>query len=141
MTKKSSRLRSICLDFAFLSPNLQEVIPTSSCERIPFRTDAQTTDTILMPSEGPEGIANFDGVPNLNGVIVVTSEEEAPRSRERDRGDSTRDIFARIRVEFIVGSKIEESARGIIRTGDEGLTVGKERDGVDVGFMSSESVG
>jgi len=66
----------------FLCPNLQEMIPTSSRQGLAFRTNSQTTDTILMTSEGAERIARFDGVPNLNGVIIVTSKEEASGIRE-----------------------------------------------------------
>ena len=41
-------------------------------------------------------------------------------------------------VEFPVGTDIEETASGVIGTGTEGVSVGEELNGVDIGFVTSK---
>lgn len=43
-------------------------------------------------------------------------------------------------VEFAIRTNVEQTAGGVVRTGSESVSVGEELDGVDVGFVSSESL-
>lgn len=43
-------------------------------------------------------------------------------------------------VEFPIGTDIEETAGGVIGTGTEGVSVGEELNGVDIGFVTSKGL-
>jgi len=76
--------------------------------------------------ESENEVTHLQSVPNVAVVIVVTSEQDPSTSREGDRGDSTENVVVNERVELSVGSKIEESARGVVGSGSERVSVGEE---------------
>lgn len=68
----------------------------------------------------------FQRIPDVAGPIVISTEEDAARDRERDGGDATEDIIMCKSIQFPVGTNIKETAGSIIRASSEGITVGEK---------------
>lgn len=71
----------------------------------------------------------FQGVPDIAVKVIVTGQEEAARDGKGDRRYAAEDVIIRVLVQFSVRSHIEQSARGIVRAGTKGITVGEEPSG------------
>lgn len=65
-------------------------VPGTCRDSCPVRRHLQTGDPVLVAVQDGEALA-LEGVPDINGVVVVSCEQEAPwqgeRERERDKWD------------------------------------------------------
>jgi hypothetical protein len=81
-------------------------------------------------------LAGGEAVPAEGIVVVVTGEEEAAGPRECDGGDTAQDLVVSEAVNLVVATEVEEAAGGVVGAGAEGVAIGEEGDGVDVGLVA-----
>lgn len=67
-----------------------------------------------MAVQDGEALA-LEGVPDINGVVVVSCEQEAPTDGEIDRIDAEDDAFLGVHGDLSVCAEVKEPTRGIIR--------------------------
>jgi len=86
-----------------------------------------------------EGICR-QRVPDDSVVVVVAGKEEFARLRKGDRGDSTQNPIRSVLVDLAVRANIEETARRVVGSSSEGISVWEHLDTVDIGFVVLESL-
>lgn len=69
---------------------------------------------------------SLQDVPYVAIVIVVPGKEQSARDGKADRSHAAEDVVVLIDVQFSVRSEVEESARGVIGSGPDGLAVREE---------------
>ena len=68
----------------------------------------------------------LESVPYVARPIIITTKEDATRDGERDGSDAAQNVIVRKRIELAVGTNIEQTTSGIVRTSSERPSVGKE---------------
>ena len=76
-----------------------------------------------------------EGVPRVAVEIVISGEQEAAGSAEVDGGDAAQNLIVAEFVHLGVASHVEQPAGGVVGARAEGLAVGEEGDGVDIGLV------
>lgn len=69
---------------------------------------------------------SLQDVPYVAIVIVVPGKEQSARDREPDRSHAAENVVVLIDVQFSVRSEVEESTRGVVGSGPDGLAVREE---------------
>lgn len=52
--------------------------------------------------------------------------------------DAAEDVVVGVLIQLAVSAEVKKTARSVIRTSSESLTVGEELDSVDIGLVSNE---
>jgi len=68
------------------------------------KTRTQQTSALLLQN-----------VPDVAVEVVVAAKQKAAALRERHRRDSTDDVVVRVHADLLVGTDVEEQARGVVR--------------------------
>ena len=114
--------------------------------------DQTTAETFTLPLTGT---FETQRVPNIAIEIIIAGQEKATRFGEGDRGDAADDVVVRIHAHFLIGSDVEQTARGIVGSRRECRSIWKElrviemknerrtnpstyRYGIDVRFMTGK---
>jgi len=103
----------------------QSAVPASSAQRHSIHADTKAADTVFMSGKNTYTLA-LQGVPDIASPIIVSTKQNATRDRECDRRYSTQNIIMCESVELAISANIEKTARSIIRTRCEGITVGEK---------------
>lgn len=77
-----------------------------------------------------------EGVPRVAVKIVITGEQKASGSAKIDGRNTAQNLIVSKFVHLGVASHVEQPAGGVVGSRTEGLAIGEEGDGVDVGLMS-----
>lgn len=125
----------------------------------------EPTFSPLVISQTCEVLARLRSAPRQDGEaylalkVVVACEQESAGDGRSDRGNTTQDGFGlrwfvsnmasawcislvtyTVDVELPVGTDIEKAAGCVVGAGDEGVAIGEELDGVDVGLVTCKSL-
>lgn len=120
-------------------PNLEQSVPTSCRECFPILGDSETGHTVVMSDELIHHRPQLC-VPGIAIVVIIPCEDDLPGLGESDGSDPAHDLVIPVTVQLEIGSDIEQTTAGIIRTCHEGIPVRKELYTVDIGFMTRESL-
>ena len=80
------------------------------------------------------------GVPHVACPVVITAKKDATGDRERDGGDTAKNVVMCERIELTVGTNIEETARRVIGTRREGIPVREEAFSMSAANTSTTAV-
>jgi len=73
-----------------------------------------------------------ESIPDLALKVIVTSKQESAGNGECHGGDTADGLANSVALQFSVGADIEKTARSIVGTSTESISVGEELNGVDV---------
>lgn len=71
-------------------------------------------------------------VPHVTVEVVVASQEQAAAFGESYGRDPADDVVVGVEQQLLVGAEVEEAARGIVRAGGEGISVGEKTDSINI---------
>ena len=65
-------------------------------------------------------------VPDVAVEVIVSSQEQATRFRERDRRDAADDVVVRVHGQFLISSDVKQATCGVVRSSGKSIAVGEE---------------
>ena len=68
----------------------------------------------------------LESVPDIAVEVIISAEQKAAALGERHRRDATDDVVVRVHSDLLVGTDVEQPARGVVRTGRERKPARKE---------------
>lgn len=105
--------------------DLEQTVPATGTQGDTIAADAQAADSVIVSCQHADPLA-LEGIPHIDIVVVVAGKQDSARSGERDRGDAAENVVVCVRVEFAVGSQIEQLARSVVGAGRKCVPVGEE---------------
>lgn len=81
-----------------------------------------------------------DSIPDIARVVIITGEQVLARLGEGDRSDTAEDTLACITIDLAIRTDIEQTARRVIGTSTERVSIREELDAVDIGLVTLEGL-
>lgn len=122
-----------------VGPDLEERVPRTSAQADTIVADTQTADTVVVANKRAD-LFTARNVPDSAFKVVVAGKEQTAGYRGGNRGDTAEDSLGAVEVELAIGANIKEAARGVVGTGNKGVAVGEELDGVDIGLVAGKGL-
>ena len=113
-------------DRPFISscPQFEGVIPASSCNGSAIGGALEAGYAALVAVEHGDPV-RLEGVPHVDGVVVVPAEEHPPRVAEVDRVAAEQDGLLGVLGHLPVRPEVEEPAAGVVEEATESLAWGE----------------
>lgn len=125
-----------------LSPDLEDSVPRTCAKSLTGPVDANTRHTVVVAKKDVKRKigGTKKGIPDVAVVVIITGEQETTSLGEGNRGDTAQNLVVSVSVDLSVGTDVEETARRVIRTSDEGVAIGEALDGVNVRLVTGEGL-
>lgn len=120
-----------------LVPYLEEGVPGSSADRHTILGDAQTGNSVVVPSQYTCTLSP-ESIPDVAVEVAVAGEQEPAGLAERDAGDAADDVVVAVDGELLITSYVEHPAGRVVTAGSKSEAIGEKHNRVNIAFMSSK---
>lgn len=103
----------------------ERTVPATRAKSHAIGADTEAADAVLVASQDADALT-LKGVPHVACPVVITAKKDATGDRERDGGDTAKNVVMCERIELTVGTNVKKTARCIVRTRSKGVSIREE---------------